>query len=105
MQSTIVVCSGNFSLSGALYYLAHKKRFTNLSFAKILTTAKKSIAPRSISVAITQIRKGSVFVKRNGTIINTVPETKLQEGDEVVFWMPMDNIQYVVQNKALVFVK
>lgn len=105
MQTTIVVSSGKFSIKGFMYYMKHRRIFTNRSAAIILTTAKEGIAPKSISVAVKLILIGRVWLERNKSRIKTTPETEVQEGDLLVFWFPMGNIVYEVQNDTLQLVR
>lgn len=102
MHETIVVSAGRFSLSGFWYYQNHKKMFTKRSFATLLTTATEGLAPKSISVATSCALSKNVWVKRNGRRLDVKPESELEEGDTVVFWMAMGNIHYEVQNNKLV---
>ena len=105
MQTSIILHLGKFSIKGFMYYMKHRKMFTNQSAAIILTTAKEGIAPKSISVVVKEILVGAVWVERNKSRIKTTPETEVQEGDLLVFWVPMGNIIYEVQNDSLQLVR
>lgn len=101
MKTTIVVRSGKFSITGLIYYMKYRRMFTNHSAAIILMTAKEGIAPKYISVAVKEILAGAVWLERNRARIKATPETEVIEGDLSVFWAPMGNIIYEVQNNAL----
>ena len=105
MQTTIVVRSGKFSITGFMYYMKHRKMFTNQSVAIILTIAKEGIAPKSISVAVKEILVDEVWLFRNKSRIKITPETEVQEGDLLLFWFPNGYMIHEVQNDALQLVR
>lgn len=104
-DTVITVSVGKFSMKGFWYYWKRKKMFTKRSYAILLTTIEEGMGTKSISVATSLALCKHVWVKRDGTTLNAKPETELEEGDEVIFWMAMGNIHYKVQNNKLILTK
>jgi len=76
--------------------------FTKRSFATLLTTVTEGLKTKSISTAVSCAQCDHIWAERKGKRLDTKPETELEEGDDVVFWAPMGNIRYTVQNNKLV---
>lgn len=105
MEGTITVRTSKLSPTGFWYYQKHKAMFTQQSFATLLTTVSEGIVTKSISAATKMALSQNVWVERDGQRTPASPETELEEGDEVVFWMPMGNIHYKVQNDKLILTR
>lgn len=103
-MSTYVVRERGFSLDGFQFYRKHKKDFTPKSVFSLLQT-REGWKTRSKTGLICHILRGDYTINRDGRKHLAIPQEELKDGDIVIMYIPMGNLEWKVDGERLIRVK